>query len=339
MSVTSYKLLGCPLDNAIRSMLRYGRGLTGAADGPQAVWDALKVSPDDIVAALPGRSLDLAAYNLAVDRDDLHDAAFIERQLECTLQAHATIEQAVEDLVRNGQIPIGIGGDHSVTYPLARGLMARSCYNRWGLVYIDAHLDLRAWGVDESESVVSSGNAFWRLLNDPSVPLSGANVVALGIQRSDTDVYRSLARRAGDYGLTIVDRPALRSRDLDAVVAEALDKAGRGTDAIYLSLDMDAFDAGVAPGVSAPNAHGLSEAEGLSLVDGLARDPRVTAMDVVETSSRETAWFEIVEDRARDESPEARSDKLAQTARVAADTIRCFIDAKTDPWARQGQTG
>jgi len=323
-----YTLLGCPFDNGIRSMLRYGRGVTGAADGPQAVWDALQVSRDDIVAALRGKSLDLAPYNLAVDRDDLHDVAFIERQLESTLQAHATIEQAVKDLVHNGQIPIGIGGDHSVTYPLARGLMERSRDERWGLVYIDAHLDLRAWGVDESEDVVSSGNAFWRLLNDPSVPLSGANVVALGIQRSDTDVYRSLARRAGDYGLTVVDRSALRSRDLDAVVAEALDKAGCGADAIYLSLDMDAFDAGVAPGVSAPNAHGLSEAEGLRLIGGLARDPRVMAMDVVETSSRETASFEIVDNGARDESPEDRSDKLAQTARVAADAIRRFVDAK-----------
>mgnify|MGYP006277566873 CR=1 FL=1 len=325
-----YALLGCPFDNGIRSMLRYGRGVTGAADGPEAVIDAVRTQYPELAEELDVQLLDLQPFNLPLDHN-LENPSFTERQLAATLEVHAAIERAVNELIQNGRMPIGIGGDHSITYPLARGTMTTSTHDRWGLIYIDAHLDLRAWGTEDGEDVLSSGNAFWRLLNDPDLPLSGSNVVALGVQPSDTDVYRTLARCAETYGMTVVDRSAISERNLDAIVSEALYHAGHGTDAIYLSLDMDAFDASVAPGVSAPNAGGLTETEGLDLMDGLAQDRRVRAMDVVETSSRETAWSEIMENDPRDEPLDERADKLERTAHIAAEAIQRFINAKTAP--------
>ncbi|HEX8832195.1 MAG TPA: arginase family protein, partial [Longimicrobium sp.] len=64
----------------------------------------------------------------------------------------------------------------------------------------------------------------------------------------------------------------------------ALYRATSGADALYLSIDMDAADAAVAPGVSAPGIGGLSAREMIALVRTLATDPRLVAADIMETS-------------------------------------------------------
>jgi len=312
-------------------MLRYRRGTTGAADGPDAIVDALRRDHPEIAQGVQFRRLGLDEYNLPIDADHWDDFSFIERQLDATLHAHADIEDAVRAIVADGRWPIGIGGDHSVSHPLARGVMTQATATRWGLIYIDAHLDLRAWNVEGGEDVISSGNTFWRLLEDSTVHLVGSNMVAIGIQPSDSSVFGKLRDRAQQRDLTIIPHHEMTDEGTAAVVKRALNIAGHGTDAIYLSLDMDAFDVGIAPGVSAPNAGGLTETEGLDLIDKLAQDRRVRAMDVVETSSRETAWSEIVENEPRDESLDERADKLERTAHVAAEAIQRFINAKTAP--------
>lgn len=323
-------LLGCPFDNGIRSMLRYGRGVTGAADGPRAVLDALRSEHPDVAAQVDAQMLDLARFNLPVERDRLENPAFTAHQLESTLAAHDEIERAAAEIARAGRIPLGIGGDHSITYSLARGRMTSSPHQAWGLIYVDAHLDLRAWNVEDGEDVISSGNAFWRLLNDPEVPLSGLNVVALGILPSDSDVYTTLAERAKDYGMTVVPRSAVSEQGIDTLVSEALRQAGHGTEAVYVSLDMDALDRSIAPGVSAPNPNGLTSDELFGIIDGLARDARAIGFDVVETSSREQAWFEVVDGEDRSETEAERQDALAETARTAADGIARFVQRKSE---------
>ncbi len=320
-------------------MLRYRRGTTGAADGPDAIRDALGRGHREIAQGVEFQRLNLADYNLPIDAQHWADFSFIEQQLDATLRAHADIEDAAEAIVANGRWPIGVGGDHSVSYPLARGVMKPASARQWGLIYIDAHLDLRAWNLEGGEDVISSGNTFWRLLEDAAVHLRGSNVVAIGVQPGDSSVYNQLRERARQRDLTVMPRSKVAIDGTAAIVNDALAVAGRGTDVIYVSLDMDAFDAGVAPGVSAPNDHGLTKAEGLDLVGRLAQDPRVKAMDVVETSSRETAWFEIVENESRDESMDERADKLERTAGVAAEAIQRFVHGKIVGLNHQGQTG
>ena len=329
-----YALLGCPFDNGIRSMLRYGRGITGAANGPEAVIEALRTGYPEVAQELDVQLLDLQPFNLPLDHN-LEDPAFTARQLASTLEAHAAIERAVNELIQNGRMPIGIGGDHSITYPLARGTMTSSAYERWGLIYIDAHLDLRAWGTADGEAILSSGNAFWRLLNDSEIPLSGSNVVALGIQPSETDVYRALASRADAYDMTVVHRSSISQRSIETLLSESLHQAGHDTEAIYVSLDMDALDRSIAPGVSAPNANGLDRDELFGLIDGLARDARVVGFDVVETSSREQAWFEVMNGEPRSETKAERDEALVQTAQLAAEAIVRFVQAKR---SASGQT-
>ena len=66
------------------------------------------------------------------------------------------------------------------------------------------------------------------------------------------------------------------------MVAAALEIAGRGTDAIYVTVDIDVLEVGYAPGTAAATADGLSPIDLLEALFVLGRDPRVMAIDFVE---------------------------------------------------------
>ena len=66
------------------------------------------------------------------------------------------------------------------------------------------------------------------------------------------------------------------------MVAAALEIAGRDTDAIYVTVDIDVLEVGYAPGTAAATADGLSPIDLLEALFVLGRDPRVMAIDFVE---------------------------------------------------------
>lgn len=305
------RLLACPFDNGIQTMLRWRRGVTGAADGPAAILAHLP-------AGWPRELLPLEPFNLSPGPANLFDAEFIRRQQAATETAHELVSASAARQIEAGFRPLALGGDHSLTFPLLRGVQRALPHRRLGLVYIDAHLDMRplesAAGVDR---LVSSGNSFRRLLEAGLV--AGPNVAAIGIHRSDSAVFGDMLAFARSHGVGVIfdadcDEP-------EAVAARALAAALAGTDGFYLSVDIDAVEAWAAPGVSAPAAAGLLPAFVLALVRTLAGSGRLVAADVVEVSSRRQTWGELFgQPSAENESD--RQAKLLRTAKLAAQVVQ-----------------
>lgn len=322
-------IVGCPFDNGIRSMLRFERGITGAADGPNTVSQIFmkefygKQQTDVMFRMLP-----LQKYNIQLSAENIHDVAFRKRQKKATIEAHEFIAQRVSELCRRGYMPIGVGGDHSITYPLCRGVCLGNLGKRFGVIYIDAHFDMRPFDRDvQVGGAISSGNAFRRIITDKRLNVEGKNVVAIGIHNSGSSVYKKLARYARSKGVTVFSDDEVR-QSAQKIAEAALTIAGQGTDLIYFSLDIDAVSEIYAPGVSAPADSGISEEQLYSLVEKIAENEKVAAFDIAEVSSRELAWFEIIKGEQRDESREERLRKLEQTARVAARAIDCFLESR-----------
>jgi len=139
----------------------------------------------------------------------------------------------------------------------------------WGLITLDAHLDLR-----DGES---NGSPVRQLL---AAGLDGHHVVQIGLADfSNSPFY---AARARDAGITTVSRDELRTQHLEDVVARALDVAGAEGRAIYVDIDMDAADRSVVPGCPAAAPGGLSADEMRRFVRCVTADPRVRAMDITE---------------------------------------------------------
>lgn len=161
-----------------------------------------------------------------------------------------------------------LGGDNALTW---RGLRALAGENiaQWGLITLDAHLDLR-----DGES---NGSPVRQLLAEG---LDGHRVVQIGL--ADFSNSAPYARRANEAGLTAVSRAELRTTSIEAVVARALAIAGADGRPVYVDIDMDVCDRSVVPGCPAAAPGGVSADELRHVVRALSADPRVRALDITE---------------------------------------------------------
>ena len=311
-------LIGCPFDNGIQMMLRFRRGITGAADGPQAVLDQLQ---PHLGQAVPSVMLPLRKYNLSTKADNVDDPAFIKRQHTLTEIAHNEITAQIQQMCAQGFRPVAIGGDHSLTYPLCRGVGLAHPGKNFGVIYIDAHLDMRPLETYQGISgLISSGNSFRRLLAESQV--AGHNMAAIGIHRSTSEIFGQMTAFAAGHGVTIIYDDECRQPQ--AVVQRVFEAVQSGTDGLYVSVDIDTIEAQVAPGVSAPAEQGLPVDFVWRLVEEIAKTQNVWGFDVVEVSSRQRAWFELYGQKFT-EPVQERQRKLKKTARLAAELIQCFL--------------
>jgi arginase family enzyme len=222
-------LIGLPYD-ASSSYLR------GAADGPSAIRAALSSPAGNWwTEALQ----DLAAPGGLVDAGDL--------VLPPDAGAWQLIEAGISRILDDDGLPIALGGDHSVTYPILRALGPR--HPDLTILHIDAHPDLYDHFEGDRHSHACP---FARIMEDG---LAG-RLVQVGI-RAMTGHQREQAAR---FGVETIDMrawgPGLRPTDLDGL------------------------DPAFAPGVAHPEPGGLTVRELISLIQGLPT-PLVGA-DVVE---------------------------------------------------------
>lgn len=171
---------------------------------------------------------------------------------------------------------IALGGDNSLTYPVALGVAAT------GLITFDAHFDLR--------DGISNGTPVRRLVEDTpsaaSVPtgrIDPRRIVQIGI--ADFANSAAYARRAADWGIRVITLDEVRRRGIDDVVAEAVDVAGLEGGRIHLDIDVDVCDRSVAPGCPASVPGGLAAWELRALTRAVASDSRVVSADIAEVDA------------------------------------------------------
>ncbi|WP_193596625.1 agmatinase family protein [Microbacterium sp. YJN-G] len=232
---------------------------TGAQATPAAIREALT----RYSATLMGPPvLDLNDVLRIADAGDVADP-----------DGEAGVERAAErvrELSRDARLVVALGGDNSLTYPVARGAGAD------GLITIDAHFDLR--------DGVSNGSPVRRLVQDApeGERIDPRRIVQLGI--ADFANSAAYARRAADWGIRVITLDEVRRRGIADVAAEALEVAGAGA-RIHLDIDVDAVDRANAPGCPASVPGGLAAAELRTLVRALAADPRVVSADIAEVDA------------------------------------------------------
>ena len=159
-------------------------------------------------------------------------------------------------MLDSGRRPLLLGGDHSITYPVIRGL--RPHYPRLGILHLDAHPDL----YDEFQGDRHSHACpFARILEDGLAD----RLVQIGI-RTMTGHQREQAQR---YGVEVMEMRSWREGT-----------PIRFDSPVYLSLDLDVLEPGLAPGVSHREPGGLSVRQVLGIIHSL--EAPLAGADVVE---------------------------------------------------------
>jgi formiminoglutamase len=244
ISAGSVAFIGYACDEGVRR----NRGRTGAAAGPDALRSAL--------AGLPTVSDSLRMFDLG---DIAGEDVAATQELLAKLVARA---------VQAGSLPVVLGGGHDLAFGSWLGVR-RGREGVVGAINLDAHLDLRPVPADGPNSGTSYSQA-----SDECVARGGRlHYAIVGIQ--PTGNTRGLLERARSLGVEMHGRGRCVAGSLDAFLA--------GTDAVAFSIDLDAFSAAAAPGVSAPTSLGIvPDDHAVAFVRGLAADSRIAAIDLAE---------------------------------------------------------
>lgn len=259
----------------------------GCAAGPRALRDA---GLFDALAAL-GHPV-VAHHEIRQDAAAGPGSDPRARHLDAIAAVCARLADVVEAAARSGRFPLILGGDHALAVGSVAGLVrhARSHGQELGLIWLDAHPDMNTPETSPSGNVHGMPLAALLGHGPPALTqLAGRGpalapavaperVAILGVREIDRDEARLVA----ETGVRVFDRAELARRGVEVCVAEALDRLRGATAGIHLSLDLDACDPAVAPGVTTPVPGGLERREALAICAQLGRSGRLAGVDLVE---------------------------------------------------------
>jgi agmatinase len=256
-------IVGAPTDDGTS-------GRPGARFGPMAI------------RAAPTAFGTLEAWSIQLDVEpfraltvvDAGDAPVVSSRHARALRV---IHEKVFRVARTGAIPIVLGGDHSITYPSAAAVARHVWPRTLGVVHFDTHADTAD---TVAGSLISHGTPMRRLIEEGWV--AGRNFVQVGLHGYWPE--RQTFAWMLEQGLRWHTAAEIEDRGLDPVIADAIAEALDGPDVVYLSVDIDVVDPGMAPGTGTPEPGGMLPRELLRAVRQIVGRVELAGMDVVEVS-------------------------------------------------------
>jgi agmatinase len=253
-------IVGAPFDDAVIHR-------PGARFGPRAI------RTGTYQAGAQSLQLGVEVWS-NLDVVDAGDADIVPAWLE---RGHALIFDKVREVAATGAVPIVFGGDHSITWPSASAIAQVHAPRSIGIVHFDAHADTAdaSWGV-----LSGHGTPMRRLIESGAV--AGRNFVQVGLRGywPPQDVLDWMAAQGMRWHLM----REIEERGAEAVIDDAIAEALDGPDLVYLSVDIDVLDPGMAPGTGTPEPGGMLTRELLRAVRRIVGAVRLAGMDIVEVS-------------------------------------------------------
>jgi formiminoglutamase len=232
---------------------------TGAHATPQAVRRALT----KLSTWAPTRRVDVGIVK-AWDAGDVDDP-------DMAVEGEFRVRARARSAAAKARLVIAIGGDNSLTYPVAAGAFEHTLRTA-GLVTLDAHHDYREGR--------SNGSPVRNLVD---AGLDPQRIAQVGI--ADWANSKSYADEVAARGVTVLTRADVAARGIADCMREALDLAGAAGGPVYVDLDLDVADRSVAPACPASLPGGLSAAEVREAAFLAGRDPRVKVVDLTEVDA------------------------------------------------------
>jgi agmatinase len=253
-------IVGAPFDDMVTHR-------PGARFGPRAIREAQVVHADHSLQL----GVDMFELLSVVDAGDANVVPALWQR------GHAMIYRKVREVAGTGAIPIVFGGDHSISWPSATAIAEIRAPRSIGIVHFDAHADT---GNDWYGQLAGHGQPMRRLIESGAV--AGRNFVQVGLRGywPDRETFAWMQEQGMRWHLM----REIEERGAEAVIDDAIGEALDGPDAIYLSVDIDVVDPGLAPGTGTPEPGGMLSRELLRAVRQIVGRVELAAMDVVEVS-------------------------------------------------------
>ncbi|NKB54854.1 MAG: hypothetical protein GKS00_00800 [Alphaproteobacteria bacterium] len=269
-------VVGMPMDWTHSSRI-------GARHGPRALRQATTELSNNLFNGSDERFYDPADQGSWQRRPDDNlldcgDAPIDPASVERTTESIAVMTEAVRT---RDAIPLALGGDHYNAFPAclgySRGLATRHPNRKFGYIQIDGHLDfadrLGAWG---THNHATNGRRISELPN-----IEQANMVWIGITAWVDGSELETIEKMGGKVFSSTDVHNLGAGD---VADRAVRHATRGCEHLYLSLDVDAMDAGFLPGTGSVVPSGITPRQYCQMLDVIAEKAPVDGIDIAEVA-------------------------------------------------------
>ncbi len=272
------RIIGIPLD--------LGAGRRGVDMGPSAMR----------IAGIAKRLRDLG--HEVIDEGDITvvtpEALKVEdpklRYLPEITKSVTRLANSVTEIMQTGDFPLVLGGDHSIAIGTIGGVARhlKKQQKKLGVIWVDAHGDMNTHQTSPSGNI--HGMSFAAILGKGAKELTGIggdepkvepeNSVLVGAHNLDGK-EQNLIKEAGISVFTMAD---IDRRGIYDVMSEAIEIASKNTDYLHVSLDVDALDPIVAPGVGTPVRGGLTYREAHTTMEIIANSERLCSLEVVEVN-------------------------------------------------------
>ena len=174
----------------------------------------------------------------------------------------------VFDIVSTKKIPITIGGDHSITTIILQAIYDTFEGEKISLLYFDAHPDF----------VSSTRNYYGSVITDSSSYINFTKSILIGTRAAEMEELKNASKQK----LEIITPIDIIELGINATVKKIIAKCG--SNKVYMSIDLDCMDPGVAPGVSVPAPGGLFPVDLIYMIKKISENMQILGMDIVELS-------------------------------------------------------
>ena len=178
------------------------------------------------------------------------------------------LSRLVFDIVSNKKIPITIGGDHSITTIILQAIYDTFEGEKISLLYFDAHPDF----------VSSTQNYYGSVITDSSGYINFTKSILIGTRAAEMEELKNASKQK----LEIITPIDIIELGINATVKKIIAKCGSSK--VYMSIDLDCMDPGVAPGVSVPAPGGLFPLDLIYMIKKISENLQILGMDIVELS-------------------------------------------------------
>lgn len=226
---------------------------------------------------------------------------------DIVLGANQRLFESVDRIIKSGDFPLILGGDHSLVLGSFSAVLAN--YKNPGLIYFDAHGDINTSQTSPTGNIhgmplsmlMGYGPEPFSQLGDVENKLKAENIVFIGL--SDLDAGEiEIIKEKNIKAYTIND---IANQGIGPIVKEAITYLEDKTDGIHVSFDVDVMDPKYAPGTGINLEGGLDFREARLALEMVAQISRLTSFDLVEVNPLK--------------------DHKNQTAQLAVDLICTFF--------------
>ena len=223
--------------------------------------------------------------NIAVPKIEM-DSTDYEKILGAVNEVNAVLYSTVYDSVSKGNVPLTLGGDHSIAIGTALG--AQKALGNIGVIWVDAHCDCNTLNTTMSGNMHGMALAAVTGCADQLSPFKDAALpyidpkkcVVVGNREVD-ELELEVVKKCG---ITVFNMADVDMIGIKGVMDKALAIATSGTKGFHLSFDMDAVTPEEAPGVGTPKRGGFTFRESHLIVEMISDRHGLCSFDFAETN-------------------------------------------------------